>query len=144
MVFQLIVPVPLMQPMRLWVNTHHEFTMLHIHDKFTHFADNISKKMFEFRFKFHKNCSQGPIDNIPSLFHIMAWCGTGNKLLYETMMAYVSDVFMRHSAPLSQNTYKPCAYGVHCIRLSHTKFPEMFGAVWKFMEWTKISFKLQV
>ena len=38
-----------------------------------------------------KFVAKGPIDNIPALVQIMAWCLTGNKTLYEPMTAYVAD-----------------------------------------------------
>ena len=44
---------------------------------------------------------KGPIKNIPALVQIMAWHQTGNKPLFEPMMAYVADTYMRHSASMS-------------------------------------------
>ena len=43
----------------------------------------------------------GPIDNIPALVQIMAWRRTGDNPLFELMMAYVADAYMRHSASMS-------------------------------------------
>ena len=42
-----------------------------------------SMKMFEFRLKF---VPKGPINNIPALIKIMAWCRPGDKSLSEPMM----------------------------------------------------------
>ena len=44
-------------------------------------------KMFEFRLQFQlKYVPKGPINNIPTLFQIMAWCRSGDKLLSESML----------------------------------------------------------
>ena len=44
---------------------------------------------------------KGPIDNMPALVQIMAWCQTGNKPLSEPKVAKVTDTNMRHSASMS-------------------------------------------
>ena len=44
-----------------------------------------------------KYVPQGPIDNIPALVQIMAWCRSGDKSLSEPMMAKFPDAYMRHS-----------------------------------------------
>ena len=53
-----------------------------------HFADDIfnafsGMKIYNFRLKFHW---KGPINNIPALVQIMAWCWWSNKPLSEPMM----------------------------------------------------------
>ena len=46
-----------------------------------------SMKMFEFRLKFHWSfVPKCPINNIPALVQIMAWCCSGNKPLSESMV----------------------------------------------------------
>ena len=71
------------------------------------FADNIFKCTFlnenvgisiSVSLKFVPKC---PIDNIPALVQLMAWRQTGDKPLSETMVAYVGDAYMRHSASMS-------------------------------------------
>ena len=42
-----------------------------------------------------------PVDNILALFQIMAWHWTGDKALFEPMMANVANSFMRYSASMS-------------------------------------------
>ena len=37
-----------------------------------------------------------PIDNKPALFHVMAWCPTGDKPLPEPMLTQFTDAYMRH------------------------------------------------
>ena len=50
----------------------------------TRFSNAFSwMKMYEFWLKF----PEGPINNIPALVEIMAWCPTGNKPLSEAMVA---------------------------------------------------------
>ena len=43
---------------------------------------------------------KGPIDNMLTLFQIMAWHQTGDKPLSEPMMAQVADVHMHHSTSM--------------------------------------------
>ena len=59
-------------------------------------AINISPKFV------HK----GQINNIPALVQIMAWRRSGDKPLSEPMMAYLNDVYMRHSASMSLHTFQ--------------------------------------
>ena len=40
---------------------------------------------------------KGPINNIPSLVQVMAWCRTGDKPLSEPMMIQFNDAYMRQS-----------------------------------------------
>ena len=42
-----------------------------------------------------------PIYNNPAMVQIMAWHLTCDKLLSEPMMAYFTDVYMRHLASMS-------------------------------------------
>ena len=42
-----------------------------------------------------------PINNIPALVQIMAWCQTGDKPLSEPMMTQFNDAYMRHLASTS-------------------------------------------
>ena len=57
------------------------------------FPDDIFKRIFVNENKWIsikislKFVPKGPIDNIPALVQIMAWCQTGNKPLSEAMMA---------------------------------------------------------
>ena len=44
---------------------------------------------------------KGPINNIPALVKIMAWCRTGDKPLSEPMVTQFNDAYMRHSASMS-------------------------------------------
>ena len=37
-----------------------------------------------------------PIDNTPELVQVMAWCRTGDKPLFETMLTRFIDALMRH------------------------------------------------
>ena len=43
----------------------------------------------------------GPIDNIPALNQIMAWCWSGDKPLCKAIIALFTDACMRHSASMS-------------------------------------------
>ena len=45
--------------------------------------------------------TKGPINNIPALVQIMAWCQLGDKALSEPIMALFADVYMGHSASVS-------------------------------------------
>ena len=44
---------------------------------------------------------KGPINNIPALVQVMAWCRTGDKPLSELMMTQFNDAYMRYSASMS-------------------------------------------
>ena len=44
---------------------------------------------------------KGPIHNIPALVQIMAWHRPDDKPLYEPIMAWFTDAYMRHSASMS-------------------------------------------
>ena len=72
-----------------------------------HFADDIFKCTFfdekvgiliktPLRF-----APKVPINNIPALAQIMTWRHSGDKPLSESMVAYFTDVYMRHSASVS-------------------------------------------
>ena len=72
-----------------------------------HFADDIFKWIFlnenvwisiKISFKFFPKAS---INNIPALVQVMAWRRTGDKPLFEPMMAQFNDAYMRHSASMS-------------------------------------------
>ena len=39
---------------------------------------------------------QGPIDIIPALVEIMAWCRPGDKPLSQPMLTRFTDTYMRH------------------------------------------------
>ena len=75
-----------------------------------YYADDTYKCIF-----FNKNilfrlmCApKGPINNIPALVRIMAWCRLGDKPLYERMMVnYWRHIYLRHSA-LMINTVARC------------------------------------
>ena len=47
-----------------------------------------------------KFVSRRSINKIPTLFQIMAWRRPGDKPLSETIMAWVTDAYMRHSASM--------------------------------------------
>ena len=75
-----------------------------------HFPDDIFKCIFynenlwiSIRISL-KFVPKVPIDNKPALVQIMAWRQTGDKPLSEPMMAYFTDVFMRHMALMSRLT----------------------------------------
>ena len=74
-----------------------------------HFPDDIFKWIFLYDSIYIsikislKFVPQGPINNIPGLVQIMAWRLTGDKSLSETILAFVGDAYMRHSASM-----KPC------------------------------------
>ena len=71
--------------------------------------------MFEFWLKISlKFVPKGPIDNIPALVQIMAWCCPGDKSLSEPMMGSLpahigvnrpqwSNVLNNHLAPIEHN-----------------------------------------
>ena len=44
---------------------------------------------------------KGPINNIPALVQVMAWCRPGDKPLSDPMMVKFTDAYMRHSASMS-------------------------------------------
>ena len=46
--------------------------------------------------------SKGPINSIPALVPIMTWRRPGDKPLFEPMMIYFADAYMRQSASKSQ------------------------------------------
>ena len=60
-----------------------------------HFFNEILWISIEISLKF---VPKGPINNIPAMVQIMAWCRTGDKPLSEPMVAYVADAYMHHSA----------------------------------------------
>ena len=73
-----------------------------------HFAADFLKWGF-----FYENCyilihislkhiRQGPIENNPALFQILALCRAGDKPLSELVMAYFADAYVRHSASMSK------------------------------------------
>ena len=43
---------------------------------------------------------KGPINNISALVRVMAWRRLGDKLLFEPMMVYFTDAYMRHSGSM--------------------------------------------
>ena len=43
-------------------------------------------EIYKFYLRFHCIVPKGPVDNIPALVQIMAWCRPGDKPLSETMM----------------------------------------------------------
>ena len=47
-----------------------------------------------------KSVPKGPSNNISALVQIIAWHRSGDKTLFEAMMAYFSDAYMRYSASL--------------------------------------------
>ena len=70
-----------------------------------HFADDIFKRIFlnenvwisiHISLKFNP----GPMEDIPVLVQIMAWCRPGNKPLSEPMMVWFPDAYTRHSASM--------------------------------------------
>ena len=59
-------------------------------------------KMYEFFIEISlKFVPKGPINNIPALVQIIAWCSSGNKPLSEPMMAKFTNTYMRHLASMS-------------------------------------------
>ena len=65
-------------------------------------ADNIFKWVFlnengripiQISLKF---VPRSPIDNKPALIEVMAWCGAGDKLLFEPLMTQFTDTYMQH------------------------------------------------
>ena len=72
-----------------------------------HFPDDIFKCIFvneniwisiTISLKF---APRGPINNIPALVEIMAWCRPGDKPLSEPVTAQFTDAYMRHPASMS-------------------------------------------
>ena len=83
------------------------FNTLRLRQNGRHFPDDIFKCIFlnenvwislKISLKF---VLKGLINNIPALVQIMTWRWPGDKPLSETMMAYVLDAYMRHSASMS-------------------------------------------
>ena len=79
-----------------WVNT------LRPRQNGHHFTDDVFKWIF-----LNKNVwisfkvslefvPKVPVNNIPALVQIMAWCKIGNKLLAESILTRFTDAFMRH------------------------------------------------
>ena len=73
-----------------------------------HFADNNFKCiLFNEKISISIKISlklvcKDPIDNIPALVQIMAWCRPGDKPLSEpVMVSYFTDTYVRHSASMS-------------------------------------------
>ena len=72
-----------------------------------HFADNIFKCIFLnenvlISIKISQNViPKGLFNHIPALVQIMAWRQSGDKPLSESMMAYVANASMCHSASMS-------------------------------------------
>ena len=64
-------------------------------------------KLFYFIKMSLKFVPHGPFNNIPALVQIMAWRRSGDKPLFEPMMAYIVNAYMRHSASMSK---KGCTY----------------------------------
>ena len=71
-----------------------------------HFADNFKciflneniRIMLKISLKF---VPWGPINNIPALVQIVAWCRTGDKSLSEPTMVSLLTHVMHHAAPMS-------------------------------------------
>ena len=67
-----------------------EFNTLRPRPNWHHFADDTLKfswlRMLEFLFEFHCSLFLSPINNIPALVQIMAWCRPGDRPLSEPMM----------------------------------------------------------
>ena len=85
-----------------------------------HFADEVFKSNFlnenvwipiKFLLKY---VPKGPINNIPALVQMMAWCWTGDKPLSEPMMTQFSDTYMRHSASVSRYLAVVGSLQQHC------------------------------
>ena len=51
--------------------------------------------------KWPKIAPNGPINKIPALLLILAWCLSADKALSEPMMVWFTDAYMRHSALMS-------------------------------------------
>ena len=86
-------------PMLLMPN----FNSLRLRQNVRHFPDDIFYCIFlnENVYISIKISPKGPMNNIPSLFPIMAWRRPGDKPLSETMIALFIDEYMRHSASMS-------------------------------------------
>ena len=75
-----------------------------IKQKGRHFAHENAKfiSSYETCFNVDSNsteiCFQGPMNNKPESIQIMVFPRTGDKPSSETMVAYVTDVYMRYSA----------------------------------------------
>ena len=73
-----------------------------------HLPDNIFKCIFflnENALISLKFVPMGPINNIPALVRIMAWHPPGNKSLSEPMVVSLMNIYIRHSASMSQQVY---------------------------------------
>ena len=66
-----------------------------------HFADDIFKRIFlKENVSISIKISKGSTNNILSLVHIMAWRQLGTKPLFEPMMVYFTDAYIRHLASM--------------------------------------------
>ena len=74
-------------------------------------AANLADDTFKYKFVIEKVlisikislkfAPKGPINNIPALVQIMAWCRPGDKPLSEPMMVQFADVYMRNLTSMS-------------------------------------------
>ena len=48
-----------------------------------------------------KFVSKSPRENKPALFHVVAWCRTGDKPLPEPMLTRFADAYTRHLGDMS-------------------------------------------
>ena len=62
------------------------------------FSDSFAEwRILHFDSNFIEVCSyKDPIDNNPALFSIMAYRRIGNKPLFEPMLTWFTDPYMRH------------------------------------------------
>ena len=75
-----------------------------------HFADDIFK-CIEWKCLFFIEMSpkiDGSIGNKPAFLQIMAWRLTGDKTLFEPMMAWFPDAYIRHSTLMSLSVCHVC------------------------------------
>ena len=88
-------------------SAHINVNTLRLRQNGRHFADGISKRTFlnenvrisiKISLKF---IPKSPINNIPELVQIMAWCWPGDKTLSVLMMIIFTDAYMRRSASMS-------------------------------------------
>ena len=94
----------------LWVNSAVLYAItintLRLRQNGRHFTDEVFKCFFlNENFWISNNMSlkcvpQGLIDNISSLVQVMAYCRSGDKPLYEPIMALITDAYMCHSASM--------------------------------------------
>ena len=87
------------------------------------------------------------INNIPILVQIMAWRRPGDKRLYEPMMVWSTDAYMRHSASKSEKCRYFCNNwiippGWFSRNGRNTIASDVLGNTWHQSSWSSYSAKI--